>query len=244
MMLIDKWTLAMALGGALALAGCGKSPADPQPSADEPAAPAAADTQQPPTPDEAATATTTTNDTLSGGGEFATKSLASPFAQADMALKERYDRALIAYQIGDYARTVSELQDLAELPDLNPQQKQAVQDLLAETLKAAPALAATNTTSAAAARKAQPPPEFPLATTESAQSPNSLPENPFSTADPAVGRRFARAKAAFDIGNYESARTELRDLGTNAQLNWQQKYAVQALLDKTPQSVPAQTPKR
>jgi hypothetical protein len=59
-----------------------------------------------------------------------------------------------------------------------------------------------------------------------------------------VKETFARAKAAYDIGNYESALAELRDLATNAQLNWQQKYAVQALLDKTPQSAPAQTPKR
>ncbi len=84
-----------------------------------------------------------TNEPLTGAAEFQKKSLASPFAQAELALKESYNRALIAFQIGDYARAVSELQDLAKTPDLNPEQKQAVQDLLAETLKAAPELAAT-----------------------------------------------------------------------------------------------------
>jgi hypothetical protein len=228
---------------ALALAGCGKPQTETQPGAGEPAAPAAADAPQPSTPAEPAAPAAATNDTLTGAAAFQSKSLASPFAQADLALKESYDRALIAFQIGDYARAVSELKDLAETPDLNPQQKQAVQDLLMETLKLAPELAATNTTSAAAARTAQTPPEFPLATTEPGQSPNSLPESPFSTADPSVRRSFARAKAAFDIGAYESALPELRDLATNNQLNWQQKYAVQNLLDKTPRSAPVPSAK-
>ena len=42
-MLSDKWTLAIALAGALTLAGCGKPQTDTQPSASEPAAPAAAE---------------------------------------------------------------------------------------------------------------------------------------------------------------------------------------------------------
>jgi hypothetical protein len=37
----------------------------------------------------------------------------------------------------------------------------------------------------------------------------------------------------------QTAEAELRDLATNSQLNFQQKYAVQALLDKTPQTAPA-----
>jgi hypothetical protein len=235
-------TLALALASAALLAGCGKPQTETQPGASEPAAPAAPEAGQPSTPASFISPTVDTNEAPTGAAAFQSKSLASPFAQAELGLKESFNRALIAFQIGDYARAVSELQDLAETPDLNPQQQQAVQDLLAETLKLAPELAATNTTPAAATRKAQPPTAFPLATTEPAQSPKNSPESPFSTADPAVKDSFARAKAAYDIGNYERALVELRDLATNNQLNWQQKYAVQALLDKTPQRAPAQSP--
>jgi hypothetical protein len=254
MMLSDKRTLAVALAGALAMAGCGKPPNETQPVADETAAPATANAQLPappaePAPAEPAPSATDTNDTATGAAAFQKRSLASPFAQAELALKESYNRALIAFQIGDYPRAVSELQDLAKTPDLTPEQNRAVQDLLTETLKAAPELAATNSAAAGpGSAKPDAPPVFPLATPDTAQAPKNLPESPFSTADPAVKETFARAKAAYDIGNYDVAAAELRDLVTNAQLNYQQKYAVQALLDKTPQSAPAgppaQTPKR
>ena len=247
-MLSDKWTIAIGLAGALALAGCGKPQTETQPGAGEPAPPAAADAQQPPTPAEPVAPEVATNDTLTGAAEFATKSLASPFAKADMALMESYNRALIAFQIGDYARAVTELDDLAATPDLNPAQQQAVKDLLAKALKMAPDLAASHAAAAAGTAKPETPAEFPVVVPGTVESPKNVPESPFSTADPAVKESFARAKAAYDIGNYESAVTELRDLATNNQLNFQQKYAVQALLDKTPQSAPAkspaQTPKR
>jgi tetratricopeptide (TPR) repeat protein len=168
-----------------------------------------------------------------------------------MALMESYNRALIAFQIGDYARAVTELDDLAATPDLTPAQQQAVKDLLAKALKMAPELAASH--AAAAAGTAQPatPPEFPVVVPGAVESPANVLESPFATADPAIKRSFARAKAAYDIGSYESALAELRDLATNTQLNFQQKYVVQALLDKTPQTAPAapaqspgQTPNR
>ncbi len=82
-----------------------------------------------------------TNETLSGGAEFMRKSLASPFAQAAQALKESYDSALIAVQIGDYERAVTELIALVESSDLTAEQEQAVRDLLEEALTAAPELA-------------------------------------------------------------------------------------------------------
>ena len=234
----DKRILAIALVGSLMLAGCGKPQADTQPGATELAAPAAAAAQQPPTPADAA-APVATNQTLSAAGEFATKSLASPFAGADMALMESYGRALIAFQIGDYPRAVTELDDLAGAPDLTPAQQQAVKDLLAQALKMAPELAASHAAAAAGAAKPATPPEFPVPVPGTVESPANVLESPFSTADPAIKRSFARAKAAYDIGSYESALTELRDLATNNQLNWQQKYAVQTLLDKTPQAAPA-----
>jgi hypothetical protein len=227
----DPRALAIALGGALLLAGCGKPKPGDQSSSPEPASSGAVSEA----PASAATATSpaATNEAISGGGEFAQKSEASPFAQADLALKESFNRALIAFQIGDYTRALSELQDLAANSDLTPRQKQAVQDLLAQTLKAAPELAATNSALAAAvAGKAGAVSQFPVTDPASA-------ENPFSTADPAVRDSFARAKNAHNIGDYEKAQGELKDLSTNAQLNWQQKYAVQSLLDKTPQTAPA-----
>ena len=233
------------------LAGCGKPQTETQPGAGEPAPPAAADAQQPPSPAESVAPEVATNNTLTAAAEFATKSLASPFAKADMALMESYNRALIAFQIGDYARAVTELDDLAAAPDLTPAQQQAVKDLLAKALKMAPDLAASHAAAAAAAAgaaKPETPPEFPVAVPGTVESAKNVLESPFSTADPAIKRSFARAKAAYDIGSYESALAELRDLATNSQLNFQQKYAVQSLLDKTPQSVPAkspaQTPKR
>jgi len=239
MMLSDKRTIAIALAGALTLAGCGKPQTETQPGAGEPAPPAAADAQQPPTPAEPVAPEVATNDTLTGAAEFATKSLASPFAKADMALMESYNRALIAFQIGDYARAVTELDDLAAAPDLTPAQQQAVKDLLAKALKMAPELAASHAAAAASTAKPEKPPEFPVTVPGTVESPENVLESPFSTADPAIKRSFARAKAAYDIGSYESALAELQDLATNSQLNFQQKYAVQALLDKTPQAAPA-----
>ena len=58
--------------------------------------------------------------------------------RAEPALKESYNRALIAFQIGNYVRAGSELRDLAKNPDLTAEQKQAVENLLAESLRAAP----------------------------------------------------------------------------------------------------------
>jgi hypothetical protein len=247
MILPDVRTLAVILAGALALVGCGKPQIETQPGAGEPMAAAPADAQQTPSAADLAAPVAATNETLTPGAEFATKSLASPFAAADMGLKESYDRALIAFQIGDYARAVSELDDLAGMPDLPPAQQRAVKELLAQTLKLAPELAARQAGTAAP----QTSPEFPVVVPGTIEAPKNVPESAFSTADPSVKESFARAKAAYDIGNYESALAELRDLATNAQLNWQQKYAVQSLLDKTPQNLPAapakppgQTPKR
>jgi hypothetical protein len=229
MMFSGKWITAVTLAGALAVAGCGKPQADAPPSATEPATLDVADAQPPPTAPEPGAPVAATNDTLTAAGKFAAASEASPFAKGELALKESYNRALIAFQIGDYARAVSELDDLVGTPELTPVQHRAVRDLLAKTLKLAPELAASQAITATAK-----PAEFPVAVPGTAEAPKNVPESPFSTADPAIKRSFARAKAAYDLGNYESARAELQDLATNTQLNFQQKYAVQALLDKTP----------
>jgi len=124
----DKSTLALALVGALILVGCGKPHPESQPGDSEPAAPATADTQLPAPPAKPSPATAT-DKTRSGGGEFTRNSLASPFAQADQALKESFDAALIAFQIGNYARAASELRLLVKTPGLTREQERAVQYL-------------------------------------------------------------------------------------------------------------------
>jgi predicted Zn-dependent protease len=230
----DKATLAMGLAGVLILAGCGKTQPDSQVPVEATPGPAASDAEQPALARDMPPADVPTNDAPSGAAEFARNSLASPFVSADQGLRETYDRALIALQIGDYSRAFSELQALADAPDLSPQQKQAVHDLLAKTLKLAPELAKTNAPSAGTV-----PPEFPLVGTQPGESPQNLTENPFTTADPAVQRTFGRAKAAYELGNYAEALVELKLLASHPQLNWQQKYAVQLLLDKTPHNNPA-----
>jgi outer membrane murein-binding lipoprotein Lpp len=239
MMHLNKWTMVAALAGALMLAGCGKRQADGQPSASDNSAVATTEAQQPVlAPGDSLTAAPISDSATNAAtpaAEFLAKSMASPFAAADLGLKESYDRALIAFQIGDYARVASELQDLAGISNLTPPQKEAVQNLLLRTLKLAPDLAATNMSSAGtASAQVGVPAEFPVTVPGTVESPKNVLESPFSTADPAIKDSFARAKAAYNIGNYESALAELQDLATNTQLNFQQKYAVQSLLDKMP----------
>ncbi len=171
-----------------------------------------------------------TNDAQGVAYGLASELQQSPFAAADPAVKETYGRALIAYDIGDYERAFSELNDLRAGGGLDQAQLQAIDELLGKTTTAAPELATNNAAASPVEMQAD---TFALAAEN---------EPPFSTADPAVKETFARAKAAFDIGSYEVATAELQTLVTNTQLNWQQKYAAQSLLDKTPQ--PLLAPKR
>ena len=104
-------------------------------------------------------------------------SLASPFAQAEQVLKESYNRALIAFQIEDYASAVTELDDLAVSPDLTPEQRQAVKDLLATALKKAPELAASR--AAMAPPGTENPPEFPVGGPRDRRGPKERARKPF-----------------------------------------------------------------
>jgi hypothetical protein len=232
----------------LALSGCHKRPAIDTARQTELPITRPTKAQRVSPPANPATATSATNDTPTSAAGFVAASLASPFVQADLSLMESYNRALIAFQIGDYSRAAAELRDLAGDPDLNPQQKQAVADLLAKTLKLAPELARTNAGSVANvdSRKAKPA-EFPVADGPLGESPKNLAENPFASADPAVKRSYSRARAAFDIGDYAIAVGELNTLSTNLQLNYQQKFAVQDLLSKASHKglvAPARAPQR
>jgi hypothetical protein len=136
--LSHKPVLAFALAAALVVAGCGKSRTDDQPVSNETAASNAASALQLSAPPPDLVPATATAGPLSGAGDFASKSLSGPFAEAEQSLKESYNRALVAFQIGDFARASSELRDLAKNPDLTPDQKQAVENLLAQSLRAAP----------------------------------------------------------------------------------------------------------
>ena len=148
MKLLKTRILAAALAATLAAAGCGNRQSDASPNASDSPAPATADFQQPASALEPSLATTATDGAATNAatpaGEFFTKSMAGPFAASDAGPKENYDRALIAFQIGDYARAARELQDLAGNSKLTSPQKEAVQNLLMQTLKLAPDLTATN----------------------------------------------------------------------------------------------------
>jgi hypothetical protein len=166
---------ATAVAAAIAATGCGKpKPASEasQPAPEPAAAPAAAQdvritevrlpADAPPAPQAAekspAPAVTVpdapppdpapaTNETVFAGGDFTRQSLASPFAEAGQALKEGYDAALVAFQIGNYSRVLAEIDLLEESTDLTAEQKQAMQELKTRALAAAPELRTNGGTS-------------------------------------------------------------------------------------------------
>jgi hypothetical protein len=216
-MKLENQALAVALAGALMLPGCGRQTADSPPQgADGPVA--VTQTQTPAVPPETAGAAGDTNGATGGAVEFQSKALASPFADAELALKESYNRALIAYQIGDYARAVAELEDLTNTPDLTAEQQRAVQSLLAQAKKQAPAAAPT-----------QPAAEPAKLTTPAAVD---TPDAPFATADQSVKETYARALAAYKIDDFARAEAELKDLASAAGLTTMQLGAVQSLLSE------------
>ncbi len=213
----------------LALAGCGQKEPSPSASGGDNAAPApagdstaAVDAAQP-----SPAADTNAEPPVAYG--LAKQLQDSAFAAADPAVKESYARALIAYDIGDFDRAWAELVDLANSGTLTDQQLEEVKTLLGNTTNAAPGLATNLAASPLAASGSD---VYALAAEG---------QPPLSTADPAVRETFDRAKTAFDIGNFEVAAAELQDLATNTQLNAQQRYAVQKLLDQTPRAVPGGT---
>lgn len=210
--------LSTTFAAVLLLGGCSKP-------VDQTAAPADPQTAQAPVDADAGHPTNASPDTqpppTNAGAAFALKSASSPFIAAAPALRETYDRALIAFQIEDYAGAISELDDLALQPDLTDPQKAAIKALLDEALKMAP--------DAPRNLAGQAPVEI---------NTNSLSEDVFTSANNAVRRSYARALAAYKIGDYATALSELKDLSVTPELNAQQKSAVQFLLDRTPQSAP------
>jgi hypothetical protein len=233
----------------LLLAGCGKPSAGTQISASEESAPAAVPQDvRPPLPAQAEPLAAATNEAPAEpptpAGELAVRVLASPFAASDMALKESFSRALIALQIADYPTAMTELEALAATPGLTPEQQQTVRDLMAQTLKLAPELAASRAAAAGASNLA-PASQFAVTVPGASGRPGNVPESAFTTADPSVKRSFARAKAAFDIGSFDQAMVELQGLATNGQLNWQQRFEVDQLLvlaSRALPTMPAQAP--
>lgn len=216
-----KWNrkvLAIAFPAALMLTGCGKPAEGNPPQAGDNPSTAATETEKPAVAIETPTPATATNDAPGGAVEFQRNSLASPFATAELALKESYNRALIAYQIGDYARAVTELEDLANTPDLTAEQRQAVKKLLAQAKKQAPATTPT-----------QPVVDPAKLTTPAAVD---TPDAPFASADQAVRETYARALAACNIDDFARAEAELKDLAGTTGLTTPQLGVVQALLSE------------
>ncbi len=222
--------MAIVLAAGLIWTGCGKPPGQSQPAAVEPAAAADA---EPPAPSAEPTPTAPTNDTPSAGAESARDPLASPSTQTRQALKESYDRALIAIQARDYDRAVSELRRLAQTTGLTPEQQRAVQDLLAQALKAAaepgPAepnpAAATNETLSGGAAFAR----------------RSL-ASPFAQAGQALRESYDSALVAIQIGDHDRAVNELKALAENPDLTAEQKRAVRDLLAHSLKAAAERTP--
>ncbi len=239
---------AAVITGTLLQAGCGKPSTGTEPSASVESSPAAIPQEaRPPLSAQAESLAVATNeapaDPATPAGELAVKVLASPFAASEMALKESFSRAIIAFQIADYPTAMTELEGLAATPGLTPEQVQAVRELMAQTLKLAPELAASR--AATGATNLAPTSQFAVTVPGALGVPANVPESAFTTADPSVKRSFARAKAAFDIGSFDKAMVELQGLATNGQLNWQQKSVVDQLLvlaSRALPTMPAQAP--
>jgi truncated hemoglobin YjbI len=227
-----KLPLAVTLAAGLILAGCGKPPGESPPVANGPAATATAAAGLP-TLSAETTLAAPTNETLSAGAEFARKPLASPPTRTMQALKESYDRALIAIQADHYDQAVRELRGLAQTPGLTPEQQRAVQDLLAQTLKAAadtgpaepnPAAATNETLSGGAAFLR-----------------NSL-ASPFAQAGQALKESYDSALVAVQIGDHARACNELKALAESPDLTAEQRQAVQELLAQTLKAAPELAP--
>lgn len=233
----DARILAAALAAGLVWAGCGKPQGQSPPLAGELAVPAAREAEPPALPAEPAAAAVT-DETPPGAAEFVQKSLASPFAQAGQALKEGYDAALIAFQVGDYARAASELRLLAKTPGLTPDQERAVGELLAQTLQAAPELAsvappsqgspavsaAADPSAATAANGARP---------GGAEFTRKSLASPFAEVGQALKESYDSALVAVQIGDYARAVSELKVLAENPDLTPEQMQAVRDLMTET-----------
>jgi hypothetical protein len=231
MMKATDTILGMALAVTLALAGCGKKKSDSGPVPGGEGPPRASDGPRPetapPPPPTSLVTTDAPGPAPTPAAEFSTKLLASPFAPAEPALSETYARALIAFQIGDYARAVTELEDLAKTPELTAEQRRAVTNLLAQAVELAPTAAVD--------------PGAPPLSTPSTGAVMDTPEVPFASANEAVKRSYARIRAACKIGDYGTAIAELQDLATTPDLTVLQQQTVQTLLSDLQRITPPRT---
>jgi len=228
----DNRILALALAAGVFLAGCGKPQSQSQPVAEEPPAPIAA--AEPSAPS------------------------VGPFSGADQALMDSFEAALFAFQTGDYARAASGLRLLAKAPGQTPEQKLAVQNLLALTLKAAPELATspvapgsdgvrpgtTPESTVAALVPVEPDPALPSDTARpgGAEFTRKSLASAFARASQALKESYDSALVAVQIGNYDRAVDELRALAENSELTTEQQKAVQDLLAQALKEAPELAP--
>jgi hypothetical protein len=255
-MSLSRQSVTVALVAGLAVTGCRKQPSESDPASAEAVVPVATGnaefSQPPPTP----ASTQAPQKRVSGGGEFTRKSLASAFTQADQALKESYDAALIAFQIGDYPRAAAELRLLARTPGLTGVQKGAVQRLLAQVLKAAPELAAADeaavvdslvttadsSTALSNAGGLGSPVGSGAARPGGAEFTQKSMASAFAQADRSLKEGYDAALIAFQIGNYAQVVSDLQNLAGTPGLTAEQKQAIQQLLVQTFKEAPDLAP--
>lgn len=69
-------------------------------------------------------------------GSVDTAPFEKSFAAAEGSLKESADKAVASIKAADYSGALTELKKLAENAELTPEQKQAIDDLIAQVQKA------------------------------------------------------------------------------------------------------------
>jgi uncharacterized lipoprotein YajG len=70
------------------------------------------------------------------GSSIDTSALENSFKPAEASLKDSADKAVAAIKSADYAGALAELKKLADNAKLTPEQKQAIQDVMAQVQKA------------------------------------------------------------------------------------------------------------
>ena len=158
---------------------------------------------------------------------FSRAAFEEAFTSADPAVRRNCDRALMAYQIGDYSGAVREFSGIADHADLTAEQKQ----MLDEALEMARQKAAITPDSGATPRPATP--------ANSGDTGTAAPDT--TTMDPAMQETIARAEIASRIGDYPKAVAELSDIVNSPDLTAEQRRDVRRMLAEARKNLAADT---